>query len=62
MPDPPEAQAPIIIVIWACPKCGTQNRSPFGAEKNECKNCYQRVIVDLVSTDFEGQALRMAGR
>lgn len=62
MPDPLEAQSPRLEVIWACPNCAAQNRTPFGADKIECKNCYQRVIIDLLSADLGVSILRMAGK
>lgn len=54
------AQAIRIEDIWACPKCGAQNRTTSGATKTECSNCYYRIKVPhhYHITEEQGKAIQ----
>lgn len=39
------AQAPRIVIKFACTKCAAQNEVAYDTKKIYCRNCYQTIIA-----------------
>lgn len=45
-----KAQAPRLMIAWACPKCASQNTTPIGSKhgtKYQCNRCYEQASIDI---------------